>query len=98
MEATSLPIEPEPRAWRMRSLWVGARLWCGAISFFFMAFLFAYFYLRSLDPNRSWKIGNVSPSLGLGVAIMGLFLLSAVILRLGANRPADTLSTGVVAI
>jgi heme/copper-type cytochrome/quinol oxidase subunit 3 len=91
-------IEPEPREWQLRALWVGARQLCGAASFFFMAFLFAYFYLRSLDVNKSWKIGAVNPSLGLGLSIVALFVLSAVVFRLGASRPADALGAGAVAL
>jgi heme/copper-type cytochrome/quinol oxidase subunit 3 len=91
-------IEPEPREWQPRALWVGARMLCGAASFFFMAFLFAYFYLRSLDTNNSWKIGAVNPSAGLGLAIAGCLVLSAVVLRLGASRPTDTIGAGIAAL
>ncbi len=63
-----------------------------------MSFVFAYFYLRSLDTNHSWKIGAVNPSLGLGLAIAALFALSAIVFRLGATRPTDTLGAGIVAI
>jgi heme/copper-type cytochrome/quinol oxidase subunit 3 len=98
MEASTHGLEPEPREWQSRALYVGARLWCGALSFFFLAFLFAYFYLRALNTNHSWKIGAVNPSMGLGVSIMALFLLSAVLFRVGSRRPDDTLSTGVVAL
>ncbi len=95
---TASHIEPEPRDWQPRALWVGARQLCGAASFFFMAFVFGYFYLRSLDVNKSWKIGAVNPSLGLGLAIVALFVLSAVVFRLGASRPADALGAGAVAL
>jgi heme/copper-type cytochrome/quinol oxidase subunit 3 len=91
-------IEPEPPEWQPRALWVSARMLCGAISFFFASFLFAYFYLRSLDPNHAWKVGAVNPSIGLGVAVMACFLLSAVIFRLTAGRPADVLKGGIVAL
>jgi heme/copper-type cytochrome/quinol oxidase subunit 3 len=91
-------IEPEPPEWQPRALWVGARLLCGSISFFFAAFLFAYFYLRSLDSNGGWKIGQVNPSEGLGIAVMALLVLSAVIFRLGHSRAADTFSAGIVAL
>jgi heme/copper-type cytochrome/quinol oxidase subunit 3 len=91
-------IEPEPSDWQPRVLWIGGRLLCGAISFFFMAFLFAYFYLRSLNPNHSWKIGAVNPSMGLGVTIAASLLLSGLIFRLTARRPADMLAGGIVAI
>jgi heme/copper-type cytochrome/quinol oxidase subunit 3 len=91
-------IEPEPQAWQPRALWVSARLLAGAVSFFFVSFLFAYFYLRSIDSNHNWKIGAVNPSLGLGIVIVVCFVLSAVALRLGAVRPADTLLAGIVSI
>jgi len=91
-------IEPEPRTWQPRALWVAVRLWVGSASFFFVAFVFAYFYLRSLDTNHGWKIGAVNPSLGLGVAIAALFALSAIVFRLGATRPTDTIGAGIAAI
>ncbi len=92
-------FQPEPREWAHRSLTAAAKMWCGAMAFFFAAFLFAYFYLKSLDENHGWKIGHhVSPSGGLGVAIMAAFVLSGILLYLGARRPADEFSTGVAAI
>lgn len=91
-------IEPEPPEWQPRVLWVGGRMLCGSISFFFASFLFAYFYLRSLNVNHGWKIGPVNPSLGLGVAVMACFLLSAVIFRLTASRPADVFAGGLIAL
>jgi heme/copper-type cytochrome/quinol oxidase subunit 3 len=91
-------LEPEPREWQPRALWFGARLLCGAATFFFASFLFAYFYLRSLDNNDSWKDGSVHPSAGLGLAITALLVLSAVVLRLGASRPTDTLGAGIAAL
>ena len=95
---TAAHIEPEPREWQPRALWVGARMLCGAASFFFLSFVFAYFYLRSIDSNNSWKIGAVNPSMGLGLAIAALFVLSAVVFRLGATRPTDTLGAGIAAL
>jgi heme/copper-type cytochrome/quinol oxidase subunit 3 len=99
MEASSRPIQPEPSEWQPRALWVSARLLCGAISFFFMAFLFGYFYLRLLNTNDAWKIGTVSPQVGLGAGVAACVVLSAALFRMGIHRPAaDTLSTGIVAI
>src|SRR5690349_3429957 len=83
-------IEPEPHGWQPRALWVTARLLCGAASFFFLAFVFAYFYLRSLDVNKSWQIGSVNPALGWGVAIAVVLVASAVLMRLAATRPTDS--------
>ena len=69
-------IEPEPPEWQPRAIWVGGRLLCGAITFFFVSFVFAYFYLRALDVNHNWTIGPVHPSQGLGLAIMALYLVA----------------------
>jgi heme/copper-type cytochrome/quinol oxidase subunit 3 len=91
-------IEPEPPGWQPRATWVGVRLFVGSTSFFFVSFVFAYFYLRSIDSNHAWKIGAVNPSQGLGVAIAALLLLSAIVLRLGATRPTDTLGAGIAAL
>ncbi len=99
MDAVSSGYQQEPHQWRLRSLSAGAKMWCGSTSGFMGAFLFAYFYLLALDPNHSWKIGkNVNPSGGLGVAIMAVFVLSGLLLWLGSRRPADEITTGVVAI
>jgi len=92
-------IEDEPPEWQPRALWVGGRLLCGSISFFFASFVFAYFYLRTLDNNRSFTIGPVHPSQGLGVTIMALYVVGAVIYRLAAKRPeVDEMAAGIIAV
>ena len=92
-------IEPEPPEWQPRAIWVGGRLLCGAISFFFASFVFAFFYLKALDTNHSWKIGRVVPDGGFGIAIAALFLFSAVIYRLAARRPAgDSMAAGTITV
>jgi heme/copper-type cytochrome/quinol oxidase subunit 3 len=92
-------IQPEPPEWQPRAIWVGGRLLCGAISFFFASFVFAFFYLKALDVNHNWKIGNVVPDGGFGIAIAALFLFSAVIYRLAARRPAgDSMAAGMIAV
>jgi heme/copper-type cytochrome/quinol oxidase subunit 3 len=79
-------IEPEPRGLQARANWASGRLLCGAAAFFFVSFVFAFFYLKSLDVNKSWKIGDVNPSIGLGIAITVLLVVSAVLVRLAAAR------------
>ncbi len=92
-------IEPEPPQWQPRAIWVGGRLLCGAITFFFVSFVFAYFYLRALNTNNSWTIGPVHPSGGLGVAIAALYLVGAVIYRMAARRPeVGEVAGGVIAV
>jgi heme/copper-type cytochrome/quinol oxidase subunit 3 len=91
-------IELEPPEWQPRALWVGARQLCGAAAFFFISFLFAYFYLRSLDLNRDWKIGHVDPPVGLGVAVLVVLLASAALMRVAAQRPELTVRAGAGAL
>jgi heme/copper-type cytochrome/quinol oxidase subunit 3 len=107
MEASaSAPLhagaDPEPPSWQPRALWLNGRLLCGSISFFFIAFVFAYFYLRSLDLNKDWKIaqvhGHVGGPVGWGTAVMVLFVLSAAVFRLGRGRATQTLITSLAAL
>jgi hypothetical protein len=92
-------IEPEPPQWQPRAIWVGGRLLCGSISFFFASFVFAFFYLQALDVNHAWKVGHVQPAKGLGISIMALFVVGAVIYRLAAKRTeVDELAGGVIAV
>ncbi|MGI8864300.1 MAG: hypothetical protein ACR2JH_07860 [Solirubrobacteraceae bacterium] len=91
-------IELEPPEWQPRANWVAGRLLCGAAAFFLVSFVFAYFYLRSLDSNKGWKIGQVNPSIGLGVAIVLVLVLSAASLRAAATRPELALTAGAAAL
>jgi heme/copper-type cytochrome/quinol oxidase subunit 3 len=92
-------IEPEPPEWQPRAIWMGGRLLCGAIAFFFASFVFAFFYLKALDVNHGWKIGHVVPDGGIGVSIAALYAFSAVVYRLTARRPAgDSMAGGMLAV
>jgi hypothetical protein len=91
-------IELEPAEWQPRATWVGARLLCGAAAFLLISFVFAYFYLRSQDPNRDWKIGPVHPSLGLGVVIVAVLVASAAALHVPVRRPELTVRMGAAAL
>jgi heme/copper-type cytochrome/quinol oxidase subunit 3 len=91
-------IEPEPPGWQLRALWATARLLCGVAAFFFLAFVFAYFYLRSLNVHNSWKIGSVHPSIGLGVAIVVVLVASAALLWVAARRRFEGLGLGAGAL
>jgi heme/copper-type cytochrome/quinol oxidase subunit 3 len=91
-------IELEPPEWQPRALRAGARGLCGAVAFFLVSFVFAYFYLRSQDPNKDWKIGHVDPSVGFGLIILLVLVASAVLLNLAARRPELTVSAGGAAL
>jgi heme/copper-type cytochrome/quinol oxidase subunit 3 len=70
-------IPPEPPDVGARALSVAARLLAGASTFFFLAFLFAYFYLRSLNVENLWHPAHVKVNQGLGAAFIVCVVLSA---------------------
>jgi heme/copper-type cytochrome/quinol oxidase subunit 3 len=95
--ATSVStIEPEPTGSQPRNLWVSARLGAGAAAFFNLAFVFAYFYLRSVDTKGHWKIGAVHPSTALGIAIVVAIALSAAVARAGSAQPVRAGALAIV--
>ena len=62
----------------LNAAWTGTRLASGGLSFLFGAFLFAYFYLRSLNSGGRWQgSGFHAPSMLMGSFIMMLVLTSA---------------------
>jgi heme/copper-type cytochrome/quinol oxidase subunit 3 len=76
-------VEREAPEVMARNLRIAAHLWSSATAFFFAAFLFAFFYLRSLDSSAAWRPKHVDPSLTLGtLATVGLVAASA-LLRYG---------------
>lgn len=68
---------PEPPDIGARSLAEGARILAGATAFFFLAFLFAYFYLRSLNVEHLWRPKHIGPNQALGGAMIGCIVASA---------------------
>ncbi len=72
-------IPPEPPDVGARALSVAARLLCGASTFFFLAFLFAYFYLRSINQNHMWRPAHVKPDQALGAVFIVCVILSVII-------------------
>ena len=71
----------------LNGAWTGARLGVGALSFGFGAFIFAYFYLRSLNSHDRWYPSTLTgPHVWAGTLIMGLIVLSAVVQTLALQR------------
>jgi heme/copper-type cytochrome/quinol oxidase subunit 3 len=66
----------EPPEVFARNIAVGARIWAAGIAFFFVAFLFAFFYLRALDSNGKWNQHDLNPGQGWGVPILVCVLAS----------------------
>ncbi len=69
----------------VRNIRVGSRIWAASQAFFFIAFLFAFFYLRALNSNGLWRgwphTHKPHPSLAFGVAILICVLASAAVAR-----------------
>jgi len=64
----------------LNAAWTGARLGIGALTFGFGAFIFAYFYLRSLNSHDRWYPSTLTgPHLWIGTLIMGLIVVSAAV-------------------
>jgi heme/copper-type cytochrome/quinol oxidase subunit 3 len=79
-------IPPESPDVGARVLSVGARLLCGATIFFYLAFVFAYFYLRSLNQNHMWRPAHVHPNQGLGAAFIACVVISALLAIVAGRR------------
>jgi heme/copper-type cytochrome/quinol oxidase subunit 3 len=67
-----------------RNIRTGSRIWAASQAFFFLAFFFAFLYLRALNTNglwRGWPHHHPSPSIAFGVAILICVLASAAVAR-----------------
>jgi heme/copper-type cytochrome/quinol oxidase subunit 3 len=67
----------EPPEVQERNIWLGVRVMAGVTIMFFLAFVFAYFYLRSLNNADDWRRPGIDPPQAYGAVIVGLFVLSA---------------------
>jgi heme/copper-type cytochrome/quinol oxidase subunit 3 len=76
-------VESEPPEQLARNLNSAGHLLASATAFFFLAFVFAYFYLRSLNNADLWHPKHVDPSQTLGVLVMAAGVLTAVLIRWG---------------
>jgi heme/copper-type cytochrome/quinol oxidase subunit 3 len=63
----------------LNSAWTGARLAAGGLSFLFGSFVFAFFYLKSLNSHGLWYTSGTHPKAWLGVLIMLLIVVSALV-------------------
>jgi heme/copper-type cytochrome/quinol oxidase subunit 3 len=79
-------VEEEPTLLAAKNVITGGHLWSSATAFFFVGFVFAYFYLRSLDAGGMWRPKHVDPSLALGTASMLTLVGAALVVRLGLGR------------
>jgi heme/copper-type cytochrome/quinol oxidase subunit 3 len=104
MSASSAAVTADAPEGDARPLTIGAYLIAAAIAFFFVAFMFAFFYLRALNSNGKWAgpTGHhVSTTTGSGIAILVCVVVSVVLVRLalvelrGQGRPVWWTLAGV---
>lgn len=87
-------VEEEPPEILSRNLVAMSYMLSGATAFFFVAFLFGYFYLRSLNNAGMWKPKGVHASVAWGTVVVACIVASAVLTRLGLrDRRRDRLGS-----
>jgi heme/copper-type cytochrome/quinol oxidase subunit 3 len=97
-------VEAEEPEVLSRNLVAAGQLLASATVFFFLAFFFAYFYLRSVNNAGMWKPKHVDASVAWGTIVMACIVASAMLLRLGridqaaGRRPAFRLKALVALI
>jgi heme/copper-type cytochrome/quinol oxidase subunit 3 len=83
-------VEREHPSILARNLLSASHLLASATAMFFLAFFFAYFYLRTLNSNGLWHPKHVEPSLTLGTVSTAAWVAGAIVLWLGVReRRAD---------
>jgi heme/copper-type cytochrome/quinol oxidase subunit 3 len=71
----------------LNATWTGVRLALGGLSFGFGCFVFAYFYLRSLNSNDHWHpAGFHGPQQWAGAVIVALVVVGALVQWAGLTR------------
>jgi hypothetical protein len=73
----------------LNAAWTGSRLFVGVVASGLGAFVFAFFYLRSLNSHNLWyPTGSIAthPSVGEGTAIYALIVVSALLQTVGLQR------------
>jgi heme/copper-type cytochrome/quinol oxidase subunit 3 len=94
MSSSDAPVvapfaELEPPEILGRNLQVGARMMAAAQAFALLSFVFAYFYLRTLNSNGDWRPKHVNPSGGIGVAMLVCLVACALAYAYGVQRLGD---------
>jgi heme/copper-type cytochrome/quinol oxidase subunit 3 len=79
-------VEEEPPELLGSNLRVAGHLGAATTVFFFVGFVFAFFYLRSLNSAGLWRPKGVDPPLGYGTAIVVCVLASVLLTWLGLRE------------
>jgi len=70
----------------LNSSWTGVRLALGGLSFLFGSFVFAFFYLKSINSHHLWYTATSHPQSWVGVVVMALVVVSAAVQTLALQR------------
>jgi heme/copper-type cytochrome/quinol oxidase subunit 3 len=82
-----------------RNMFAGVRLFLAADVFVFLAFLFAYVYLRALNSNHMWRPPGVHPSAALGGAtVVALVVAAVAAVVAGRQARAGTSAVALAAV
>lgn len=76
-------LEEEDPEVLSRNLTAAGQLLASATAFFFLAFLFAYFYLRAVNNAGLWKPKHVDASIAWGTVVTACMVASALLVWLG---------------
>jgi heme/copper-type cytochrome/quinol oxidase subunit 3 len=71
----------------LNAAWTGIRLAIGGLTFLFGSFVFAFFYLRSLNSHGEWyPAGFKGPQPWAGIVVLALIVVSAAVQTLVLQR------------
>jgi heme/copper-type cytochrome/quinol oxidase subunit 3 len=95
-EVPGLSVHADPGAARAddvrqvaSNIAIGSRLLASSVAFLFMAFLFAFFYLRTINSAGLWRPKHVQPVQSYGIAVLVLTILSAAVFDLARRQLAS---------
>jgi heme/copper-type cytochrome/quinol oxidase subunit 3 len=88
--SASSPAAPAPEEARTvaANLHTGSRLFASAMVFVFVSFVFAFFYLKTVNSNGDFHPAHVNPQQGYGIAILVCVLAAAGVLELARRQLA----------
>ncbi len=90
-DVAPVPIHPDDEdalalSASVGAIWTGSRVLIGACSFLYAAFVFAFFYLRSLNSHGMWHPEAQQPSVLIGVVAAVALVGAAVLHYFGLTR------------
>jgi len=84
------PIVGDAEELDIRDQSTAGRLFVAADAFLFLAFLFAYLYLRALNNNHMWNPHGQNPSGIMGLVVLVLVVATAALVHVASGRLASS--------